>query len=293
MRRTLAVVAMALGAAGCSESPARPRTDAPVAADAVVADAAPAHEGAAPDRRADKARSIDQPAGPWKLVWSDEFDYQGLPDSTRWDYEVGFVRNNEVQYYEKARLENSHVENGTLTIEARKDSYGGHAVTSASLITKGKASWTYGRLEMRARIPTGKGSWPAFWTLGTNIDQVDWPACGEIDIMENVGFEPDTIHGTVHATGMDKGGTINGKAPYADFHIYAIEWFTDRIDFYYDTTKYFTYSKSSGVWPFDKPQYIILNIAVGGSWGGQQGVDDSIYPLKMVVDWVRVFEHTP
>jgi beta-glucanase (GH16 family) len=274
-----------------------PRSDLPLAPapDAEAGDLSAAGEGGAtpPPVDAGGKKPDLAPVGPWQLVWADEFNNQGLPDPAKWDYEVGFVRNNEVQYYTKQRLENAHVENGNLTIEARKDNYQGHAVTSASLITKGKASWTRGRLEMRAQLPTGKGSWPAFWTLGTNIDQVSWPACGEIDIMEYVGFLPDKIHGAVHSPGVDKGGSITASKPWSAFHVYAIEWFPDRIDFYFDTTKYFTYPKPGGGWPFDKSQYIILNIAVGGSWGGQQGVDDSFFPLKMVVDYVRVYKSVP
>ncbi len=283
---------------GCDEGPVRPRGDLPRSpSDAVAERTNPADLAGelrlAPDASADRALLPDAPKGPWKLVWSDEFGYQGLPDPSKWDYEVGFVRNNEAQYYTKARLENAHVENGQLTIEARKDNYQGHAISSASIITKGKASWTYGRLEVRAQIPTGKGSWPALWMLGTNIDQVSWPACGEIDIMENVGFEPDTIYGTVHLPGIDKGGQHKATAPYSGFHLYAIEWFADRIDFYYDSVKYFTFTKGAGSEAFDKPQYLLMNIAVGGSWGGQQGIDDAIFPLKMMIDYVRVYEHQP
>jgi beta-glucanase (GH16 family) len=298
-----AVVFALVLCSGCDESPATRTADGPGGPRDALVDSAAGRADATPDTRPaspdtspaspDLHIEPDAPVGPWKLVWADEFNYQGLPDAAKWDYEQGYVRNNELQFYVKARLENSHVENGQLTIEAREDNYQGHAVTSASLITKGKASWTYGRIEMRAQIPTGKGSWPAFWTLGTNIDQVGWPACGEIDIMENVGFDPDTIHGTVHLSGVDKGGTFNASAPYTGFHVYAVEWFADRLDFYYDSNKYFTYPKTGTNGPFDKPQYLILNIAVGGSWGGRQGVDSGIYPLKMIVDYVRVYEHTP
>jgi beta-glucanase (GH16 family) len=286
-----------VAAAGCDESPSRPGSDASrdLARDlGRPGDAPPERRPASEASAVDRAPlSPDSPPSPWKLVWSDEFSTPGLPDPTRWDYEVGFVRNSEAQYYTKARLENAHVENGKLTIEARKDNYQGHTITSASLITKGKASWTYGRIEVRAQIPTGKGSWPALWMLGTNIGEVGWPACGEIDIMENVGFEPDAIYGTVHLPGIDKGSKHQASAPYAGFHLYAIEWFADRIDFYYDTTKYFTYTKGAGSEAFDKPHYLLMNIAVGGSWGGQQGIDDAIFPLKMIIDYVRVYEHTP
>ncbi len=239
------------------------------------------------------------PPAQWKLVWSDEFNVAGMPDPAKWDYEEGFVRNRELQYYTRARRENARVEEGTLVIEARKENYKGAKYTSASLITHGKASWTYGRIEVKAKIPTGRGMWPAIWTLGEDRRQTGWPACGELDIMENVGFDPDTIHANVHTKkynhmkGNNKGSRIKADRPYDAFHVYALEWFPERIDFFFDDKKYFTYeNEKSGVdaWPFDKPQYLILNIAVGGSWGGQKGVDDSIFPQKMLVDYVRIYQ---
>jgi len=236
-------------------------------------------------------------AGPWKLVWSDEFNVAGAPDPSRWDYEVGYVRNSELQYYTKARTENARVENGNLVIEARQDNWQGHEITSASLITLGKASWTYGRVEVRAKLPTGLGTWPAHWMLGTNIESVGWPKCGEIDIMENVGFEPDRIYGTVHwddGGHTSKGGNTDLAAdpPYKSFHLYAVEWYADRMDFFVDAKKYFTFTKPAS-WPFDKPQYLILNLAFGGSWGAQNGVDKGILPQQMLIDYVRVYEHVP
>jgi len=261
--------------------------------------------------------SGDDPTCPgWELVWSDEFDGTGLPDSSRWDYEEGFVRNHELQYYTRARRENARVEGGMLVIEARKEKFENPKYdprakssnwraarqfadyTSASLVTKGKASWRYGRFEIRAKLPTGRGTWPAIWTLGTNMDKVGWPACGEIDIMENVGFDPDVIHANVHTTKYNhvlnthKGSKITVPKPYADFHVYALEWFPDRLDFFVDEKKYFTFQNESAgkeVWPFDEPQYLLLNIAIGGEWGGQHGIDDSIFPQRLVVDYVRVF----
>ncbi len=239
------------------------------------------------------------PSQDWKLVWSDEFDAPGLPDPARWDYEEGLVRNRELQYYTRARKENARVENGTLVIEARKEDYKNAKYTSASLITLGEASWTYGRIEVKAKIPTGRGLWPAIWTLGTDRRQTGWPACGELDIMENVGFDPDTIHANIHTKKYNhvkrtnKGAKIKPFRPYDAFHVYALDWFPDRIDFYFDKEKYFTYeNEKSGeeAWPFDKPQYLILNIAVGGSWGGQKGVDDSVFPQRMLVDYVRVYQ---
>ena len=235
----------------------------------------------------------------YKLVWSDEFDYQGLPDSTKWTYEEGYIRNKELQYYTRARLENARVENGVLVIETRKDDYEGHPITSASVTTEGKASWSSGRIEVRAKIPSVLGSWPAIWMLGENKPEVGWPECGEIDIMEHVGFDPDTIHANIHTTaynhvkGTNKGDKIYHPAPEEDFHVYAIEWTQEKIDFYFDGTRYFTYENEGtgdDVWPFDKPHYLILNTAFGGTWGGRQGVDESALPIQFLIDYVRVYQ---
>lgn len=235
----------------------------------------------------------------WRLVWADEFDGTGLPDATRWGYEVGYVRNNELQYYTQGRLENARRENGQLILEARRDGWNGHDITSASIITKGKKSFLYGRIEVRAKLPTGRGTWPAFWMLGTDIDQVGWPACGEIDIMEYVGYEPTTIYGTVHtpyyyhgSPAGPRGGNTQASSPWSDYHLYAIEWFPDRIDFFVDSVKYFTFYNegTSAKWPFSKPHYLLLNLAIGGSWGGAQGVDLTLFPHRVFVDYVRVYE---
>ena len=235
----------------------------------------------------------------WELVWSDEFDRDGLPDETRWSYEEGFIRNNEAQYYTRARPENARVEDGMLVIEARRESFGAASYTSASLTTKGRASWRYGRIEVRAKLPTGRGMWPAIWMLGDNIDQVGWPECGEIDIMENVGFDPDRVHGNVHTEafnhvlGTNKGASIEVSRPYEAFHLYAVEWHPDRIDFFIDDRRYFTFVNSGAgpaEWPFDQPHFLIINAAIGGGWGGQQGIDDSIFPQRYFVDYVRVYQ---
>jgi beta-glucanase (GH16 family) len=235
----------------------------------------------------------------WTLVWSDEFDYKGLPDPKRWGYEVGFIRNNEAQYYTEARKENARVEDGMLIITARKEAYRNAEYTSASLHTRDTATWTYGRIEVRAKLPRGIGMWPAIWMLGANIDAVGWPACGEIDIMENVGFDPHNIHFNVHTQaynhmiGTNKGNRIPLRNPHEDFHIYAIEWFEDRIDFYLNDRKTYTFeNEGTGVdtWPFDQPFYLILNAAVGGSWGGQYGIADSIFPQEYQIDYVRVYQ---
>ncbi len=141
--------------------------------------------------------------------------------------------------------------------------------------------------------------WPAIWMLGTNRRQVGWPACGEIDIMENVGYAPDTIHANVHtkkynhSIGTGKGSKIKADKPYEKFHVYAVEWFEDRMDFYLDDTKYFSFSNEgtgSDVWPYDKAHYLIVNAAIGGAWGGQKGIDDSIFPQKYYIDYVRVLK---
>lgn len=229
-----------------------------------------------------------------KLVWSEEFNRPGRPDPKKWDYEEGFVRNNEMQYYTRDRAENARVEDGHLIIEARKEAYRNAQVTSASLTSR--QSWTYGRIEVRAKIPTGRGTWPAIWMLGTNIKQVGWPACGEIDIMENVGYDPDGIYCTVHTRGPDgqhasRGKRITADRPYDAFHVYAVDWDARRMVFTYDNKQVLVYENDGkNPWPFDKPQYLILNLAIGGEWGGQKGVDDSIFPCRYLIDYVRVYQ---
>lgn len=237
----------------------------------------------------------------WKLVWSDEFDKPGAPDPATWTAEEGYLRNGEKQYYTKGRPENARVEDGKLVIEARKDNWNDKPITSASLITQGKRPFLYGRIVVRAKIPTGRGTWPAIWTLGENIEKAGWPACGEIDIMENVGFNPLKIHGNIHCAAYNhtkhngKGGSVMAVAPWEQFHEYAIEWYEDRMEFFFDDTRYFVYRKESDdpkVWPFAQPQYVILNLAIGGAWGGAKGIDDSIFPARFEVDYVRYYQLT-
>jgi beta-glucanase (GH16 family) len=252
----------------------------------------------------------DAPKG--KLIWSDEFDYTGLPDLARWTNEVGFIRNNEAQYYTAGRKENARVENGSLIIEARKEEFKNPEFrpgargrrgrefadyTSASLTTQGHFSWTYGRIEVRAKLPRGRGVWPAIWTLGTNVNAVGWPACGELDIMEYVGFDPNVIYANIHAGKrghrMDKGDHIQIEKPYDSFHVYAMDWHPDRLEFSVDGKTYLTYKKPEGAddatWPFDKPVFLILNLAIGGEWGAQKGIDPSIFPQRYEIDYVRVY----
>lgn len=235
----------------------------------------------------------------WRLVWSDEFDYRGLPDPAKWTYEEGFVRNKEAQYYTRARSRNARVENGMLVIETRKERYRGANYTSASVTTEGRATWKYGRIEVRAKLPTGRGLWPAIWMLGADRPQVGWPACGEIDIMENVGFDPDRVYATIHTPafngnkGTQKGGSLVIEEPYRKFHVYAMEWFADRMDFFVDGRKIHTFvnsGKGNDEWPYDKPFYLLINTALGGGWGGQKGIDDAVLPQRYYIDYVRVYE---
>ncbi|MBB6502986.1 family 16 glycosylhydrolase [Pedobacter cryoconitis] len=234
-----------------------------------------------------------------KLIFSDEFNYKGLPDSTKWTYESGLVRNQEPQYYTVKRLENARVENGHLIIEARKEDYKGAAYTSASLITLGKKHFKYGRIEVRAKVPKGLGSWPAIWMLGENRQQVKWPNCGEIDIMEYVGKDSTQVYGTVHYADTTGKYHYKGEKPVVGspddgFHIYAIEWNKDNISFYYDQLLYFVFDYKKAAYDpgtiFNKPFYLLLNLALGkqGNLGGP--LDNRILPLRYELDYVRVYE---
>lgn len=237
-----------------------------------------------------------------ELVWADEFNYTGSPDTSKWDFERGYIRNKELQFYTD-RKENVRVENGNLLIEARNDSIqvGGetHPVSSSSIRTKGKAEWQYGKIEVRAKLPSSLGTWPAIWMLGTNIDEVGWPDCGEIDIMEHVGYDPHKIHANVHtkaynhSIGTNKGQATEIRHPEEDFHVYAVDWNKEKIDFFIDEEKVFTFEnegKGTAEWPFDQPFYLILNLAIGGAWGGEKGVDLSTLPQQYYIDYVRVYQ---
>lgn len=237
----------------------------------------------------------------WSLVWADEFDREGAPDPAVWSPEEGYLRNGEKQYY-TGRPENGRVEGGSLVIEARRDNWNGKPITSASYRSIGKKTFLYGRISVRAKIPTGRGTWPAIWTLGANIEQTGWPACGEIDILENVGFDPKTIHANIHCKAYNhmihtgKGNKVTAEAPWSQFHEYAIEWYEDRIEFFFDDTRYFVYRKESddpAVWPFAQPHYLILNLAIGGGWGGQKGIDDTLFPHRFEIDYVRYYQAKP
>ncbi|RAK00409.1 glycosyl hydrolase family 16 [Larkinella arboricola] len=237
-----------------------------------------------------------------KLVWSDEFDKPGLPDPAKWKYDVGGhgFGNNELQYYLGPRKENARVENGFLIIEARKEKHENREYTSAKLITRGLAQWQYGRIDVRAKLPKGRGTWPAIWMLSAKTP-LKWPLDGEIDIMEHVGFNEDQIHGTIHTQAYnhtkhtEKTGIRKVPGATQNFHLYSIDWSAEKIDFLIDNEKYFTITKqetggSYEEWPLDQPFYLILNVAVGGNWGGQKGVDESIWPQRMEIDYVRVYQ---
>lgn len=240
----------------------------------------------------------------WELVFSDEFDYHGLPDQGKWSYDTGGHGwgNQELQYYTDYRWENARVENGNLVIEARNEQWDNNWYTSARLVSRHKADWLYGRVEVRAILPGARGNWSAIWMLPTDWEYGGWPDSGEIDIMEHVGYDQNVIHGSTHTKfhnfQMNTQKTGNTYIPNAlsDFHVYAAEWYPDRIDFYVDNVKYFTsYNEYKGyeTWPFDKRFHLVMNIAVGGIWGGVQGVDDGAFPCYMIVDYVRVFKRYP
>lgn len=251
-----------------------------------------------------KAEGGGDPAGStpgWSLVWSDEFDGNGLPDPGKWGYDVGGSGwgNGEAQYYTEGRIENARVENGRLVIEARRENFGGMKYTSARLVTRNKGDWTYGRMQVRALLPGGRGTWPAVWMLPTDWRHGGWPDSGEIDIMEHVGFDPGNVHGTVHTKsfnhmiGTQKGGTTWVGDATSAFHDYVVEWNPSRIDFYVDGHRYYSFANEGTgyqAWPFDERFHLILNIAVGGAWGGVMGIDDGSFPQRMLVDYVRVYQ---
>jgi beta-glucanase (GH16 family) len=245
----------------------------------------------------------------WILVWSDEFDGpdgSGV-DRSRWIAETGGNGwgNKELEYY-TARPQNAYVRGGNLIIKAVRERYTGpdgvtREFTSARLKTQGKFAPAYGRFEARIKIPRGQGMWPAFWMLGDDIDKIGWPACGEIDIMENIGKEPDTVYGSIHGPGFIGSSGLgspyklpDGKQFADDFHLFAVEWEPDVIRFYVDDHLYSTRTraelKHGWKWPFDHPFFLLLNLAVGGDWPGNPD-PTSTFPQSMVVDFVRVYKH--
>ncbi len=236
----------------------------------------------------------------YTLVWSDEFDRAGLPDPSKWNYDTGGHGwgNNELQYYTQSRKENARVENGLLIIEARREKWENREYTSSRLVTKGKGDWQYAKIEVRAKLPKGLGTWPAIWMLGSKTP-LKWPDDGEIDIMEHVGYDPGQVHGSVHCKkyyhviGTQKTGKTT-VPDFADkFHVYEVEYTKDSVIVGIDGKPYFRFANEhSGydAWPFDNKMHLLLNIAVGGNWGGAKGVDEKIWPVKMEVDYVRVYQ---
>lgn len=235
------------------------------------------------------------------LIWEEEFNYEGLPKESDWGYDVGGNGwgNAELQYYTEKNPDNVYVEDGKLTITSWNEAYDKNEYTSTRLVTRGKKDFLYGRIEVKAKLPKGKGTWPAIWMMPTDSLYGDWPKSGEIDIMEHVGFDQDTIHGTVHTekyywkNSNQKSAQIKGEEVSDTFHTYSLEWTPKVIKVYFDDTLYFTYqNENSGkdAWPFDQKFYLILNIAVGGAWGGQQGVDADVFPQTLEIDSIKVYD---
>lgn len=244
--------------------------------------------------------SQDDPANLPNLVWSDEFSYTGLPDPEKWNMETGGngFGNNELQYYTDSE-NNAMVDNGVLTITAREESFGGRDYTSARINTQDKFDFTYGRVEARIKLPYGQGLWPAFWLLGSNVNSVSWPACGEIDIVELVGGTvsggDNTCHSTLH---WDDNGHAEYGESYTldygkfadDFHVFSVEWDSATIRSYVDGIEYYIVDITpAGLSEFHNNFFILLNVAVGGNWPGPPNAE-TIFPQTMEIDYVRVFQ---
>ena len=233
-----------------------------------------------------------------ELIWSDEFDTTGSPSSENWAYDIGNGTdgwgNKEAQFYTRA---NATIADGILKITAKKETYGGREFSSARIKTQGKFSFTYGRVEVRAKLPSGGGTWPAIWMLGENFTTVGWPRCGEIDIMEHKGNNQGVTSSAIHNSSgyndtpyvyfLDR---VEGIS--SNFHTYGINWTKDKIDFIIDDVVYYTYNpsnKNENNWPFDKPQFIILNVAMGGNLGGN--IDSAFTESNMEIEYVRVYKN--
>lgn len=254
----------------------------------------------------------------WNMVWNDEFDYNGAPDPEKWTHDIwpaGKVNEEDQAYTDRAK--NVRVEDGKLVIEAHKEDYQNAKYSSGRIHSLGKGDFLYGRAEVRAKLPAGQGSWSAIWMLPSDPFKYAttcaagadwqgsascdaWPNSGEIDIMEHVGYDMNRVHGTVHTrayywvNGEQRKASVEAKNVAEAFHEYAVEWTPERIDIFFNGSRYFTYlNQGEGwkAWPFDHPYHIILNLAVGGAWGRAGGpIDNSIFPAKMEVDYVRVYE---
>ena len=262
-----------------------------------------------------KEKVIEYPD--YKLVWAEEFNYIGLPDSTFWDYHEGYERNSEIQDFKKANLKYSRVENGRLILEAHKDPHNGinkwtkkpyhFDFSSAEVITDKKISFKYGRIDVAAKIPLGRGVWPAIWMMPVKSVYGGWPRSGEIDIMEYVwGIDEnhETIASTVHTEDIDinknkiESGWASSNTLSTSFHLYSLIWKENSIEILFDNKTIFTYSNispskvtasSAAKWPFNQEFYLMMNISIGGSWGGIWGIDESIFPARMEIDYVRYY----
>lgn len=239
----------------------------------------------------------------WELVWQDEFNYTGLPDSTLWIYDTegndAGWGNNEAQYYTEADKDNAWVEDGILKITARKEKYEDKEYTSARLVSK--ADWQYGKIEVSAKVPSGRGTWSAIWMMpgGWSFNTGNWPDIGEFDIMEHVGHDLGVIHASAHSKDYQwqkqtqKTNTIKIPTAHEEFHSYIMEWTPEIINCYVDDQLYFTYENEGlgeSKWPYDKPFYLILNVAVGGAWGSLQGINEQAFPQEMQVDYVKIYQ---
>jgi beta-glucanase (GH16 family) len=288
LRPTLLALLGASALAACASAqhvPASPSAAAPAPAPAAPAAPAP-----------DRWTRLERPG--WKLVWHDEFDGTEL-DRSKWEHEQGGLwRNGELQFY-TARPENVRVEGGHLVIEAREEDFFGNDFTSGRLRTAGKASFTYGRVEAKLRVPPGQGLWPAFWMLGDTFSTTGWPGCGEIDVVEIIGREPARVHGTVHgasyhgASGLSGAYTLpQGALADAD-HVYAVEWEPREIRWYLDDVQFHRVTPADlpvpAHWAFDRPFYLIVNLAVGGTWPGDPD-ETTPFPAQLRVDHVRVYQ---
>lgn len=243
---------------------------------------------------ATKDVTVTVAASSMKLVWSDEFSNTGLPDNNKWAYDIGTGSNgwgnNELQHYTN-RLENAYCENGLLKIKAIKETFSGSQYTSSRLVTRGKFDFKYGRVEARAKLPAGVGTWPAIWMLGTNITTVGWPACGEIDIMEHRGSDLNKIHSSLHYPGRSGGNPVTNTKVISnatsEFHLYRVDWSNTSIEFYIDNQLFFTVANNASL-PFNHSFYLLLNIAMGGTFGGS--VTPAFSNATMEVDYIRIYQ---
>ncbi len=243
----------------------------------------------------------------WQPVWCDEFDEDGLPSASHWGYDVGGHGwgNQELQYYTDRNLKNAFVEDGILHIRAIREDHSGNEYTSARLVSKFFGDWEYARIQVKAKMPSGRGTWPAIWMLPSEWRYGGWPHSGEIDIMEYVGHDPGVVHGTIHTGAYNHG--LNTQIGYSkhvptaedEFHLYEMIWEPASIILKIDGEQFaqFGYNPQTNLnvsneaaWPFDQPFHLILNLAIGGMWGGQQGIDESAFPTEMQVKYVRVYQ---